>query len=102
MPEKDSKVTKRDDYYWVDYPEPHAERKIKILEKHPEIAELYGYDPKTKFVMMFWMVVQFSIAIALRNYSWPVIIGIAWAFGAIAGQAMVLGLHETSRTTPIL
>ncbi|KAJ2891532.1 sphingolipid delta-4 desaturase, partial [Coemansia aciculifera] len=44
------------------YDEPHKKRKQQILNDHPEIEELYGYDTNTVWITMATVVVQMGLA----------------------------------------
>ncbi len=76
--------------------EPHASRRKEMLSKYPQIKDLYGYDPKTKWVTLFWVVIQFIAGYTLRHASWTMIIVAAYIFGAVANHALFLAMHEIS------
>jgi sphingolipid delta-4 desaturase len=76
--------------------EPHAKRKEEILKKHPEIKELFGYDPLTKYQVLFWVFAQFFVAYFVRNESWLMLLVVAYCFGGFAGHALYLAIHEIS------
>jgi len=84
------------DFYLSYTDEPHATRRKEILEKYPQVKDLYGYDPKTKYVVLFWVTSQFLMAYLLRNASWWTIIAVGYVFGAIANHALFLAMHEIS------
>jgi len=84
------------EFYWSYSDEPHATRRKQILAKYPQVKELYGYDPKTKFIVLGWVLSQFIIAYLLRNSSWWIVVPIAWSYGGVASHALFLAMHEIS------
>jgi len=55
-----AKCTKTD-YEWSYSDEPHATRRRIILEKHPEIKQLFGTDPSFVFVVCAMVITQVII-----------------------------------------
>jgi len=86
----------RKDYYWSYTDEPHATRRKEILLKYPQIKELYGYDPKTKYIVTAWVLSQFFMAYCMQNASWGMIVLLAYCFGGFSTHALVLAMHEIS------
>lgn len=86
----------RDDYHWSYTDEPHASRRKEILAKYPQIKNLYGYEPTTKYIVTFWVVTQLIIAYLMRNASWGWIVIFGYCYGAVAAQALFLAMHEIS------
>lgn len=86
----------RDDYHYSYTDEPHASRRKEILKKYPQVKNLYGYDPRTKYIVSFWIITQLLIASSLRNASWYWILFVAYGYGAVAAQALFLAMHEIS------
>jgi len=84
------------DFYFSYTDEPHATRRKQILNKYPQIKELYGYDPNTKYLTFFWVISQFIIAYLIRDSSWWAIISVSYLYGAIANHALFLAMHEIS------
>jgi sphingolipid delta-4 desaturase len=83
------------DFIWSEDPEPHRARNRAILKAHPEIKELFGHEPLTKYVVVFLVALQCSCAYLLRDMAW------SWQFfvtayfiGATATQALFLAIHE--------
>lgn len=52
-----AKCTKTD-YEWSYTDEPHATRRRIILEKHPEIKQLFGTDPAFVYVVLAMVITQ--------------------------------------------
>jgi len=86
----------RTDFHWSYTDEPHATRRKQILAKYPQVKELFGYDPNTKFIVPFWVFLQLTAMYLLHQQSWPVIILAAYCFGAFVTHALVLAMHEIS------
>ena len=77
--------------------EPHAKRRREILEKHPEIKELYGPDWKTMPQIFAVVAAQLSLAYYLgNNASTPVLLMCAYLFGGFATANLFLANHELS------
>jgi sphingolipid delta-4 desaturase len=83
-------------FRWSDSREPHAERRRNLLRAHPEIEGLYGPCPRTKYVCTALVAVQFAAAYLLRDASWWWIVGVAYLFGGLVNQALLLAIHELS------
>jgi sphingolipid 4-desaturase/C4-monooxygenase len=82
------------DFIHVDYPQPHIERRKKILKNHPEIKKLYGHTPSTAVWTVGIIALQFSIAIYLENAAWWLVISAAWIIGAVCEHALFVIIHE--------
>lgn len=84
-----------------DLDEPHIKRKITILEKHPEIEKLYGYEPKTRLIAYLCVAIQLSLAFLFgrvwtTNTSWLVFFAVTWFVGASLTQLIGIILHEAT------
>ncbi|PVU96969.1 hypothetical protein BB559_002192 [Furculomyces boomerangus] len=58
-----------------DFDEPHIKRKIAILNKYPQIKELFGYDPRTQYITYAAVSAQLLLAyyfgkVYTGNYFW--------------------------------
>jgi sphingolipid delta-4 desaturase len=83
-------------FNWSEAREPHAARRRQMLEKYPQIVELYGPSASTKYVCTALVLVQVAGAYALRDAPWWVIVLVAYAFGGVVNQALLLAIHELS------
>ncbi|SCZ97269.1 BZ3500_MvSof-1268-A1-R1_Chr4-2g07100 [Microbotryum saponariae] len=84
------------DFLWLMTEEPHRTRRKAVLKAHPEIRKLMGYEPLTKYVVLFVMATQFLTAFYLRNtpfWSWKFWI-LAYVIGGTANQNIFLAVHE--------
>jgi len=94
MDTSNSKVVPLQDYYWSFSDEPHATRRKQILARYPQVKELYGHDPQTKYITLFWVSSQMILSYFLQDSHWSVIFFVAYAFGGFAAQALALAMHE--------
>jgi sphingolipid 4-desaturase/C4-monooxygenase len=76
--------------------EPHAERRRAMLAKYPELKRLYGPCPKTKYICTALVASQVFAAWALREQSWLVVVIVAYLFGGVVNQSLLLAIHELS------
>ncbi len=90
-----SKPTKaRNDFYWVEDREPHFQRRKEILAAHPEVKELFGIDPKLKYVTVAMVIAQLTIALFVHQLSWLPFILVTYIIGATIAAALFLAIHE--------
>lgn len=67
-----------------------------MLQKYPAIKELYGPCPRTKYICTALVLVQLVSAYLLRDASWWLLVLVAYAFGGVINQALLLAIHELS------
>ncbi|XP_047991661.1 sphingolipid delta(4)-desaturase DES1-like [Leguminivora glycinivorella] len=84
----------RTDFEWVYTEEPHSSRRKMILEKYPEIKQLFGHDPNFKWVVMGLVVVQLVALPFIHQLSWPLLLVTAYCFGGFVNHALMVALHE--------
>jgi sphingolipid 4-desaturase/C4-monooxygenase len=89
-------VRGQDGFFWSAGPEPHAARRREMLQKFPQIKELYGPCPKTKYLCTAMVLGQLGLAFALRDAPWWLIVGVAYAVGGVINQSLLLAIHELS------
>lgn len=67
-------VSRRSDFYFSVEDEPHALRRQKIIEAHPEIRQLFGPEWRTKYMVVATVALQTYIATAawVGELSWGV------------------------------
>lgn len=83
-------------FAWSDEPEPHARRRREMLRKYPQITQLYGPCPRTKYVCTALVIAQLGCAYLLRDAPWWMILVVAYAVGGVMSQALLLAIHELS------
>jgi len=68
----------RNNFLLASSDEPHAVRRKKILEKHPEIETLFGNDPTPVPYVIALVVSQLLIAYFQQSWSWWFFFVVAW------------------------
>jgi len=89
-------ATERKQFTWSETDEPHATRRKLILAAHPEIASLFGYEPRTALIVAAIFVAQCLVAWYLSNKSWGLILVVAYVFGGTVNHSLQLAVHELS------
>jgi sphingolipid delta-4 desaturase len=84
----------RNDYLYVDTPNPHLGRMRRILATHPEIKDLFGPTPSTALYTLALVAIQLIIAILLSSAPWWVMLPVAYIAGATINHALYVILHE--------
>ena len=87
---------------WTQDPEPHAERRARILAAHPEVRKLMGHEPRTKYYAIALVLLQVCSGAALGTV-WrhepicgPRVLALAYVVGATATHALFLAMHEVT------
>lgn len=83
-------------FTWSSEREPHAQRRREMLQKYPQIKDLYGPCARTKYVCSLLVAVQLGTAYLLRGAPLWVIVLVAYLFGGVLNQALLLAIHELS------
>lgn len=97
-PPSDAPIDKLNDFYWTDETEPHTIRRKLILKKYPQITQLCGPEPLTKYIIFGVVSLQLATAYYLRNtpfLSWKFFL-LSYIIGATANQNVFLAIHELS------
>lgn len=82
------------DFIWSSQDAPHSERRKAILAAHPEVKELYGVCPWTKYQVVFVVALHLacaSFARGLPTWQWLLL---AWALGGLCTSNLFLACHE--------
>lgn len=85
---------RRQDFYWTDKEDPYVTIKQELIEKYPQITELMGPEPLTKWIVLATVILQVGIAIAIRDASWTVFLLTAWIIGSTINHSLFLAIHE--------
>ena len=83
-----------DDFYWADDREPHFQRRKEILAAHPEVKELFGVNPRLKYVTIVIVLLQLAIALNIHHLSWLPFLLVTYIVGATIASALLLAIHE--------
>lgn len=86
---------KRTDYIYLKTKAPHRIRRTEILQKYPEIRDLFGKNPNTIWCVMGLVFVQIGIGCLLSGQSWWLIITVAYVLGAFIDHALSVTMHES-------
>lgn len=84
------------DFTWSFNGEPHAIRRRQILEKHPQIRELFVNEPLTFVVVSGILAIQLVTAYLMREATWPVLLVCAYVVGGTLNHSLQLAAHELS------
>lgn len=86
------------EFYWTSEKEPHIERRKEIIKRHPEVKNLTGWEPRTKWYVIGVVALQFLIAYSLRETSIlsRKFLLLAYIIGATSNQALFMAIHELS------
>ena len=78
----------------VGWREPHRDRTRALLAAHPEARALCGNAPGTALFVVGIAAAQLGLAFALRQSPWWLVLGVAWAIGAVADHALWVLIHD--------
>lgn len=82
------------DYAWVYSDQPHRSRRKEILAKHPEVKDLFGPDPNSRYWVSASVIAQIFLAYVMREQSWWVIFLMAYTVGGTINHSLFLSFHE--------
>jgi len=84
------------EFTWSETDEPHATRRKLILAKHPEIKELFTYEPRTFLLVAAIFISQCFVAWWITDKPSWVFWLVAYAFGGTVNHSLQLAVHELS------
>lgn len=92
----DPSILQLKDFMWSKVDEPHWKRKKEILKRYPQIKELYGIDPATKYKILALVSIQFLCCYLLVTMrpAWYVWIAVMWIIGGTCNTSLTVGIHE--------
>ncbi|KAA1085815.1 hypothetical protein PGT21_020476 [Puccinia graminis f. sp. tritici] len=102
MPKNQGLSQDPNDWLWQMTEEPHRSRRRAILKDHPEVRKLMGYTWTTKWVTLFVVSLQLSVAMYFGSrskeglesaWNWKFFVA-AYVIGGTANQNLFLAIHE--------
>lgn len=85
------------DFIWSMTDEPHASRRKEMIKSHPELKELMGHEPLTKYIVLVVMAVHLGTAYYLRHSAFTFKFWIlSYFLGGTLVQILFLANHEIS------
>ncbi|OQS05357.1 sphingolipid delta(4)-desaturase DES1 [Thraustotheca clavata] len=82
------------DFMWDTNDEPHATRRKLITAKYPQIKNLFGPCPRTKFQVAIAVSLQTAMTLYISDKSWTAYFVVAYVFGGTINHMMMLAMHE--------
>lgn len=84
----------RSSFIFVNTPNFHKQRRREILLKYPEIKNLFGHEPRTKYIALALLFLQLSLAYWCKTMSFFWWLVILYALGATINHALFTAIHE--------
>lgn len=81
-------------FSWSGLPEPHRARTKEILERHPEVRQWIGTNPRSFWILLALLFLQVALAVFLRSSPWWLVFLAAALVGAFANHALWVLIHE--------
>jgi len=90
---------KLSEFHWLHNEQPHAQRRLDMLKKYPEIKSLMKHEPITKYIVLIEVAIQLFIAWYLTKHNmiwtWQFWV-IAYVVGGTITSSLVLSIHEVT------
>ncbi|KAJ2713588.1 sphingolipid delta-4 desaturase, partial [Coemansia spiralis] len=81
-----------------DFEEPHRKRRQAILDRHPEVKELYGNEPLTAVIAAVAVALQLAAAYLVgcvwTDLHWAAVVAIAYLLGGSVSALYGVIIHE--------
>ena len=81
--------------------DPHSNRRKIILEKYPQIIELYGHDPTSAPFVILTLLSHLFICYISKYLSWTTFILITWVIGGALSVCLIFYFYYYIRITLI-
>lgn len=87
-------------FQFVHSPQDHDVRKRQILEKYGDkVRALMTIEPRTKWDVLFLVMMQLLASVLFRDTTWPVFLAMAYLCGTAMTHALFLAIHEVTHYT---
>jgi len=83
-------------FTWAETDEPHATRRQLILQKYPQIRELFVTEPLTFVIVCGIFTIQITTAYLIRNQPIWLVLICAYVIGGTLNHSLQLASHELS------
>ncbi|XP_057626480.1 sphingolipid delta(4)-desaturase DES1-like [Chionomys nivalis] len=90
----------REDFEWVDTDEPHAQRRLEILAKYPEIKSLMKPDPNLIWIITAMVLTHMASFYLVKDLEWKWVLFWSLVFGSSINHSMTMAIHEISHNFP--
>ncbi|MEM5581013.1 fatty acid desaturase [Roseibium sp. AS2] len=84
------------DFFRIDCPDPHKQRRTQILTAHPEIRHLFGPEPRSALLVAGLVLLHFSMAFLLRDAPVWLLAGAAYCVGAYVSASLYALIHDAA------
>jgi sphingolipid delta-4 desaturase len=75
----------------------HAERRRKILEKYPQIINLYGNDGRSAIICSVTVIIQLAMAYKVGDISsFPILLILTYFISGTLNHSLLLAMHEVT------
>jgi sphingolipid delta-4 desaturase len=74
----------------------HSTRRKRIIAIHPEIQELFGHEPMTKYIASILVILQLVLSVIIKSQKLYIKCVVLYFFSASISQALFLVNHEAS------
>ena len=74
----------------------HSQRRRKILEKYPEIKNLFGYDHRSAVFCLVTVFVQLGMAYLVRDASVSTLLALTYVVSGTLNHSLLLAMHEVT------
>jgi len=86
------------EFTWSATDEPHATRRREILQKYPQVQDLFVKEPLTFPLVVLLFSIQCAALYFIHTWqlSWPITLVIAYLVGGTVSHSLQLAVHELS------
>jgi sphingolipid delta-4 desaturase len=91
---KNKNYSKTEEFIFSSHPEAHRLRRKEILKKYPHIKQLFGREPKTKYLAFVLVLIQLCLASYAQTLNWVGWGVLLYVFGAILSHSIYTAIHE--------